>query len=1066
MADYTLSAKVTADSSGFTKSFQSAGEAIDSVKKKVSSVGDIAKDIGSKISGIGKTATVATAPIAALTGSLVKTGVAYKAFKQESLQAFSVLLGSAEAAQAHMQKIMAFAKTTPFAFPDLVTANRKLVAFGMQAEKTQPVMEAIANATAAMGGNGVQIQELADVFAKIQSNGKITGEELNRLSDKGINALAILANKAGISMDDMRKKISDGGVKSKEAIDSLVDGIMNGTNGIAGQTAKMGGMLNALKGTWGGAVDSMKGAWRRLGDEVVSDDTFGKMTEGVNKVTAVIGKLPAIVKPLADQVGAAFIKVVDVVDGVVNAFLNLPPSAQQIAVSVMAAAVAAGPLLIVFGKLIGIVGTSIKAFSFLLNPVSLVIAAIVGLGLAFKTLMDRSETFRNTVNSLLLPVVTRAKAVFEEFQPIINNFGKVMNTTGGIVKSFFTDFSRVAELNGVLHAILPQGQADAIFNGLMRILHPIADLKAGFQGVAAVAKGNINTFEDLNDSLDGAFGDVGVRRILAMGQAFGTVREKAVSVAQTVGPAIGKAFSSLGPIMSSALGNAIPTMSNMFNVLIDVIASVISVISSFVTSVVNGFKTAGVSGGAMITTLGSIILGINPVLRIVISMFSQFGPQISTIFGQLVTSIVPLVTTIGTAIGQLAAAVIPILIQAFATIIPVIAQVASTFLTIISSVLPVLISLIMQLVPVIMQLVTMFASLLVQIMPLVATLVSALLPVITTIIQVVMNLVTVLMPSIIAIIQVIMTVIQALLPVIMSILTVVIEVVSSVIAAISPIVAIVGGIINAIMAIIAPIITFIASVISNIFSVISPIVAFVSGIFSTVFSIVSGIWRNIASFIGVSINGIGTVISTLSSVVSGVFNGISSIVRSVMSVVGSVITGVFGGIQAAWSGLTGFVSGVFGGISSAVQSLVASVRGFVNGVIGGINSAIGVINLIPGVSISAIPQLQSGTTSFRGGFARMNEGGRGELALLPSGTQVIPHDVSMKYAKESARANAYQGNYEGQTTVDLSSIEEWLRRLYQKDPSISIDGQKFAEITHKHYDKVSGSQTELTERWT
>ena len=35
----------------------------------------------------------------------------------------------------------------------------------------------------------------------------------------------------------------------------------------------------------------------------------------------------------------------------------------------------------------------------------------------------------------------------------------------------------------------------------------------------------------------------------------------------------------------------------------------------------------------------------------------------------------------------------------------------------------------------------------------------------------------------------------------------------------------------------------------------------------------------------------------------------------------------------------------------------------------------------------------------------MNEAGRGELTYLPNGSQVIPHDLSVKYAKESARLN-------------------------------------------------------------
>ena len=172
------------------------------------------------------------------------------------------------------------------------------------------------------------------------------------------------------------------------------------------------------------------------------------------------------------------------------------------------------------------------------------------------------------------------------------------------------------------------------------------------------------------------------------------------------------------------------------------------------------------------------------------------------------------------------------------------------------------------------------------------------------------------------------------------------------------------------------------------------------------YSIISGVWSNVSSFISTAINGISSVISTLTGVVGGVFNSIYSTVSSVMGSVRSYITGVFDGIKSAWSGLTGFVSGVFSGISSAVQTLVSQVKGFVNGVIGGINSAISVINMIPGVSIGAIPYLAHGTENWQGGFAYMNEGGRGELTYLPNGAQVIPHDISVKYAKESARANS------------------------------------------------------------
>ena len=111
-------------------------------------------------------------------------------------------------------------------------------------------------------------------------------------------------------------------------------------------------------------------------------------------------------------------------------------------------------------------------------------------------------------------------------------------------------------------------------------------------------------------------------------------------------------------------------------------------------------------------------------------------------------------------------------------------------------------------------------------------------------------------------------------------------------------------------------------------------------------------------------------------------------------------------MEAAWDGLTGFVEGIFEGISDAFDALVETVKGVINGVIGAINGAIWVINKIPGVEIGEIPYLAHGTENWQGGFAYMNEGGRGELTYLPNGAQVIPHDISVRYAKEAARANA------------------------------------------------------------
>lgn len=206
--------------------------------------------------------------------------------------------------------------------------------------------------------------------------------------------------------------------------------------------------------------------------------------------------------------------------------------------------------------------------------------------------------------------------------------------------------------------------------------------------------------------------------------------------------------------------------------------------------------------------------------------------------------------------------------------------------------------------------------------------------------------------------------------------------------------------------VIKPIVAFFKTTVASIKAAVGTIVSFFADTFTKAYQTSTRIFSGIVSFVGSSISKIRAVINTLSSAVSAVFSKVYSIASSAMNRVKGIFVKVFSAIKSSWSGLTGMVSNIFSGISSNMQRLVNQVKGFVNGVIGGINSAIGLINKIPGVSISPIPQLARGTDDWGGGFARMNEGGRGELVKLPDGTQVIPHDVSMRYAREAGQANA------------------------------------------------------------
>lgn len=475
---------------------------------------------------------------------------------------------------------------------------------------------------------------------------------------------------------------------------------------------------------------------------------------------------------------------------------------------------------------------------------------------------------------------------------------------------------------------------------------------------------------------------------------------KVAGIGAAVAVGMGPALKVIGPLVRG-FGSVVKVLS--------LFASPIGVVVTAIAALAAGFSYLMQTNEGFRNTVMSIINAVLPGIQSLISVLSA--------------NLMPLFQTIITTVVGIASAVIPAFQSALANLVPIIIQIANTISSVASTVLPVIISLINQLAPFLVQIADVIGQIFAALAPMIAQLVNTLFPVIQNIITVISNAVQSVMPAVVAILNVIMSVIQALAPVIMDILSVVISVVSNIISTISPIISFVGMVISQIMAVITPIVTFIANIIATIIQVIGTIVGTVTGIFSTVYSIISGVWSNISQFISTAINAISTIISGLTNTVGGVFNGIYSVVSTIMGKVRNYITSVFNGIKTAWNGLTSFVSGIFSGIGSAVNELVSQVKGFVNGVISGINAAIGLINMIPGVSIGRIPYLAHGTDDWQGGFAYMNEGGRGELTYLPNGAQVIPHDISVKYAKEAARnANdaeplSLEGLYEGISVI-------------------------------------------------
>lgn len=197
---------------------------------------------------------------------------------------------------------------------------------------------------------------------------------------------------------------------------------------------------------------------------------------------------------------------------------------------------------------------------------------------------------------------------------------------------------------------------------------------------------------------------------------------------------------------------------------------------------------------------------------------------------------------------------------------------------------------------------------------------------------------------------------------------------------------------------------------------------FFTGIFDSIGFAVSSIlnwvqtaFANIGTFFSNLWNGITGAFSSAWDFIRGIGESIGSFFSGVFNGIGSVVNNVVGWITGAWQSFSDFFAGIWQGIMDVVKAPVNFVISAINMLIDGLNMlSFDVPDWIPfvggkhfGFDIAKIPYLAAGTQNFKGGPAIMNERG-GELAILPSGSKVIPSDKTDKILEKPSRGISIQ----------------------------------------------------------
>lgn len=234
----------------------------------------------------------ASVAVGVLTSNLFAQGVAYNQLQQTSRAALRTLLGGAEAANAQMDKLDAFARTSPFSKAVFISAQQQLIGFGFEAQKVIPILDAVQDSVAAVGGSNAQISEIVAILAKIRSSGKLTAEDLNMLGERGLDAATLLGVGFNKSAAEIRKSITEGTLDANEAIDVLVTQM----------STKFSGAASNVKETFAGTVDRIKAASRDIGaalaEPFVAKNGGGQAVIWGNQVADVLRAVESHVQPV------------------------------------------------------------------------------------------------------------------------------------------------------------------------------------------------------------------------------------------------------------------------------------------------------------------------------------------------------------------------------------------------------------------------------------------------------------------------------------------------------------------------------------------------------------------------------------------------------------------------------------------------------------------------------------------------------------------------------------------------------------------------------------------------
>lgn len=315
-------------------------------------------------------------------GQLGKNIVKLGADMEQTEIAFTTMLGSAGRAKQLVADLNEFSNVTPFQNAEVIAASKTMLAMGTSAEDMTDTLKMVGDVAS---GINAPLGDMAMIFGQIQTVGKLTGERLMQLRERGFDPLKVMAKQTGKSVQQLQTEMSKGAISSE-----MVAGAFKSATSEGGQ---FNNMMQKQSQSLTGKYSTLMGKLQTVGIKI------GKA------LLPVIKRITQGFINFVDSASENFHYIQDALRPVISALSELWKEVGKLFSSLFKSnseSEKKGEIWQSIGKLLK--NVVLPPLKLMINTFSFSIKIIRQVVNWVKRMYDRFETFRKIVNAILYPL--------------------------------------------------------------------------------------------------------------------------------------------------------------------------------------------------------------------------------------------------------------------------------------------------------------------------------------------------------------------------------------------------------------------------------------------------------------------------------------------------------------------------------------------------------------------------------------------------------------------------------------------------------------------------------------